>query len=255
MSHSRDNVAGPRHCRRPIPVNVARKRACLFSAAAAVFASYPAAAQTYHGVAFAGASAGLNDAGGYAGAVVALPQNQLGSGLALRASVNAGQYQYDANGLEVDANYRGAEAALVYQYSGRWGWANFSAGPRLSKLELSPKDPANSRRGTHADVGMQVDGALELKKWRLSWLGSVTLNDKAYLTQLAVGRIVEESRQTRLGAEAAIHGDDRYFKVSTGIFASTRLGRNLEGRVSTGVSDQKGRHLQPYIATATTVLF
>jgi hypothetical protein len=244
MSRSRENVAGARHCRRPGLVNVARKRAWLCSAAAAIFVSHPAAAQTYHGVAFAGASS-----------LVALPQGQLGSGLAVRASVNAGRYQYDANGLEFDATYRGAEAALVYQESGRWGWANFSAGPRVSKLKLSPKDTANSRVGSPLDFGAQVDGALELKKWRLNWLGSVTLDDKAYLTQLAIGRMVEESRQTRLGAEAAVQGDGRYTKVSTGIFSSTRLGKSFEGRISLGVSDQKGRDLQPYIAAGTSLLF
>lgn len=255
MSRSCEHLGATWDRSRLSGVSVLRKQSWLPLVAIAILTGNPAAAQTYQGVAFAGASAGRDDAGAYAGAVVALPQGQLGKGLALRASVNAGQYQYHANGAEVDATYRGAEAALVYQTSGAWGWANFSAGPRLSNLELSPKDTANSRLGTHVDVGAQVDGAIEIKKWRLNWLGSVTLGDTAYLTQLAIGRLVEESRQTRLGAEAALQGDERYTKLSAGAFASTRLGRSLDGRISVGVSDQNGRQLHPYLSAGTTLLF
>ena len=136
------------------------KRAWLFGVAAALFAPGQAAAETYRGVGFAGGALGGDDAGAYAGAVVALPGGELGRGIATRASLNTGRYEYVANGFEVEADYRGAEAALVYQVSGQWGWANFSAGPRLTKLELSPKDPANDRRGTRLDLGLQVDGNL-----------------------------------------------------------------------------------------------
>lgn len=231
------------------------KRAWLFGVAAAVLTPGQAAAETYRGVGFAGGALMGDDAGAYAGAVLALPGAELGRGVAMRASLNAGRYEYLARAFEVEANYRGAEAALVYQVSGRWGWANFSAGPRLTKLELSPTDPANDRRGTRLDLGLQLDGALELKQWRLSWLGSLTTRDRAYLTQLSAGRLLEVKRQTRIGAEASIQGDERYSRLSAGTFASTRVGADLEGRIAAGLSEQKGRELQPYVSAGMTLLF
>lgn len=231
------------------------KRGWLFGLAAAVLTPGQAAAETYRGVGFAGGALAGDDAGAYAGAVLALPGGELGRGVAMRASLNAGRYEYLAKAFEVEANYRGAEAALVYQVSGRWGWANFSAGPRLTKLELSPNDTANERRGTRLDLGFQLDGAFELKQWRLNWLGSLTARDRTYLTQVAAGRVVDPSRQIRVGAEASIQGDDRYTKLSAGTFASTRLGPDVEGRIAAGLSEQEGRELHPYLSAGMTLLF
>lgn len=213
------------------------------------------AAETYHGVGFAGGTLGADNVAAYAGAVVALPGGKLGRGIAVRASLNGGRYEYFAGGSKVEADYEGAEAALVYQASGPWGWANFSAGPRLTTLELSPNDPANDRRGTQLDLGLQVDGGLQLQEWRLNWLSSVAVSDRAYLAQLALGRLVEESQQTRLGAEAGLYGDERYTKVSAGSFASTQLSRNVEGRIAAGLSHQRDREFQPYFSAGMTILW
>ena len=231
------------------------KRALLFGLAAALFSEGRAAAEAYHGVGFAGGSFGSNEVAAYAGAIVSLPAGELGRGFAMRGSLNGGRYEYIANGLKIKADYRGAEAALIYQASGRWGWANFSAGPRLSKLELSPRDPANEREGTRLDLGLQFDGGLELKEWRLNWLSSVTVTDGTYLTQLALGRLMEAKGQTRVGAEAGIQGDEHYTKATGGSFVSTRLGRNVDGRIAGGLSKQKGRNLQPYISAGITLLY
>ena len=229
-------------------------RAWLFGWAAALLIPGPVGAETYHGVGFAGGTLGPNETAAYTGAVVALPGGELGRGVALRASLNGGRYEYVANGFKVEADYQGGEAALVYQVSGRWGWANFSAGPRLTTLRLSPHDPSNDRRGTQLDLGLQLDGGLELHKWRVNWLGSIAVADSAYLTQVSLGRLIEGSRETRLGAEATFQGDKRYARVSAGSFASTSLGRNVEGRVAAGLSHQKDRELQPYLSAGMTIL-
>ncbi len=229
-------------------------RPWLFGLAAALLIPGPVAAETYHGVGFAGGMLGPSESAAYAGAVIALPGGELGRGVAMRASLNGGRYQYVANDFEVEADYRGAEAALVYQLSGGWGWANFSAGPRLTTLKLSPPDPNNDRRGTRLDLGLQLDGGLELHEWRLNWLSSIAVSDRAYSTQLALGRMIKAGHRTRLGAEASLQGDKRYAKVSAGSFASTPLGRNVEGRVAAGLSHLKDRELQPYLSAGMTIL-
>lgn len=255
------HAAGPQGwCWPPAPVAdligvPVLKRALLFGLAAALLIPGRAAAETYHGVGFAGTNLGGDEVAAYAGAIVALPGGELGRGIAVRASLNGGRYKYVANELKIEADYRGAEAALVYQASGRWGWANFSAGPRLSKLELSPSDPANEREGTRLDLGLQFDGGLELKEWRLNWLSSVTVTDSTYLTQVALGRLMAAKGQTRVGAEAGIQGDEHYTKATAGSFVSTRLGRNVDGRIAGGLSNQKGRDLQPYVSAGITLLY
>jgi hypothetical protein len=226
----------------------------MFGSAAALLIPAPVVAEAYHGVGFAGVTLGSHESAGYAGAVVALPSGELGRGVAVRASLNGGRYEYVANGLKVEADYRGAEAALVYQMSGRWGWANFSAGPRLTKLQLSPRDPNNDRRGTELDLGLQVDGGWELREWRATWLSSIAVSDRAYLTQLALGRAIKASRQTRLGAEVGVQGDKHYTKISAGSFAASPLGHNVEGRVAAGLSHQRDREIQPYLSAAMTIL-
>lgn len=229
-------------------------RAWLVGCAVALLIPGRAAAETYHGVGFAGGTFGAHNAAAYTGALVALPGGKLGRGVAMRASLNGGRYDYVANAVRVEGDYRGAEAALVYQTSGRWGWANFSAGPRLTTLELSPHDPSNNRRGTRLDLGLQIDGGLELPKWRVNWLGSLATTDTAYLTQISLGRVIERSRQTRLGAEVSLQGDKRYARGSVGSYVATRIGRNVEGRIAAGLSHQKDRERQPYLSAGMTIL-
>lgn len=227
----------------------------LICGAAFLSASTPAFAQDHRGVAFGGGTI-ADGASAYAGAVVALPGGRLGKGFAVRGSANAGTYRYDINGTDVEAEYVGAEAAVVYQTSGEWGWANFSAGPRVSDLSLSPDDLGNERRGTTWDLGLQADGALRLDpRWRLDFYGSIGAIEGAFQTRLAIGRVVNEARQTRLGVEAALQGDPRYTTVSAGAFAATQLARNLEGQVSAGALAQEGRDVLPYGSVGLSVLF
>lgn len=229
-------------------------RVWLFGSAAALLIPGPVAAETYHVVGFAGGTLGTKESAAYTGAVVVLPGGELGRGVAVRASLNGGRYEYTADDFQVEANYRGAEAALVYQLSGQWGWANFSAGPRLTTLKLSPQDPNNDRQGTHLDLGLQLDGALELHEWRVNWLSSVAVSDRAYLTQVGLGRLIIARTRTRLGAETSLQGDTRYAKISAGSFVSTPIGRNVDGRVAAGLSHQKDRELKPYLSAGITIL-
>lgn len=220
--------------------------------AGALACAVPALAQD-SGVAYAGGSAG-DGVNGYAGAVVALPGARLGEGLALRAGVGGGEYRYEAGGQRIDATYVNAEVALVYQTSGNWGWANFSAGPRLTDTSLKPDDPGNRLRGTRIDAAVQTDGALGTA-WRLTWFGSLGINDRAYIAQARFGPLVDGDSDTRLGVEGGIQGDRSYTRRSIGGFASTRLTGQWQGLVSGGVTDQAGRNVKPYVALGVSRVF
>jgi hypothetical protein len=222
---------------------------------AALLLSTAASAEDFTGVAFAGGAAG-DGLSGYAGVVHALPGSALGKGLAVRGSVSGGSYEYDSGSVPIDGRFAAAEAALVYQLSGPWGWANFSAGPRISDVSLSPGDPSNDRQGTRVDLAMQSDGALLLdQSWRLGWLGSVGVRDGTYFSRVDLGRVIAPRSQTRLGFEAGFQGDPSYRSASVGLFAATRLASKLEGRVSGGAADREGRHPKPYATLGVSLLF
>lgn len=213
-----------------------------------------ASAQSSKGVAFAGGSVG-EGVSAYAGAVTSLPGASLGDGLAIRGSVNGGRYRYTGGPGRVRAEYLGAELALVYQSSGDWGWTNVSAGPRFTDISLSPADPENKRQGTRVDAALQADGGLGMKDWRLGWLGAIGVIDGAYQARLQLGRLVSAASQARLGIEAGVQGDPYFTTVSAGAFASTRLGRNLEGQLSAGFTEQAGRGAKPYVSLGVSQLF
>lgn len=223
--------------------------------AAGLLAATAASAEPYKGVAFAGGFAG-DGLSGYAGVVHALPGGQLGTGLAVRASASGGSYEYESNGVDIDGRFASAEAALVYQLSGSWGWANVSAGPRITDVSLSPDDPANDRKGTRLDLALQSDGAFQLgRSWRLDWIGSLGVRDGAYYSRADLGRTLGPGSQTRLGLEAGLQGDPSYRAASLGLFAATSLGSGLEGRISAGASDQEGRSTRPYATVGLSLLF
>jgi hypothetical protein len=213
-----------------------------------------ASAQSLKGVAFAGGSVG-EGVSAYAGAVTSLTGAALGKGLAVRASANGGRYRYAGGPGRVRAKYVGGEIALVYQSSGDWGWANVSAGPRITDISLSPADPQNKRQGTRIDAALQTDGGLGMEDWRLGWLGSIGVVDGAYQGRLQLGRLVSAASQTRLGVEAGVQGDPYFTTVSAGAFAGTRLSKNLEGQLSAGITEQAGRGPKPYVSLGFSQLF
>lgn len=229
------------------------KTATLFLAAVALVASGTARADDLRGVVFAGGS--ISDSqSGYGGAVVALPGARLGDGLALRASGVVGHYSYDAATGKIDGDYAGGELALVYQTSGRWGWANFSAGPRLTDTRLTPRDPGNHRDGTRLDVGLQSDGALDGKQWRASWFASLGPLDGAYALRGQLGRKAG-SAGTRLGLEAGVWGDPRFTQTSTGAFAAASVKGGFEVQLGAGAKFQHGHRTRPYIALGLSKVF
>jgi hypothetical protein len=219
--------------------------------AAAVVSSAAAAQDT--GVVYAGGGVG-EGRNVYAGAVVALPGATLGNGLALRAGGGAGNYKYESGGASIDGDYVSGEAALVYQTSGDWGWANFGAGPRVTDTRLSPLDPTNERVGTRWDLALQTDGALGYR-WRLGWFGSLGVFDKAYITEARFGPLVNEQRQTRVGLEAGVAGDETYTRGNMGLFASTQVASKTEIRLSGGLSEQRGRRARGYAAVSLSRTF
>jgi hypothetical protein len=227
----------------------------LAGALTALLLGSAASAEPYTGVAFAGAAAG-DGLSGYAGIVHALPGNALGKGLAVRGSISGGSFEYESNAVEIDGRFASGEAALVYQLSGTWGWANVSAGARLSDVKLSPNDPSNDRQGTRVDLALQSDGAVLLDSaWRMGWLGSLGVRDRTYFGRADIGRVIAPRSQTRLGLEAGVQGDPRYRSATLGLFAATRLARSFEGRISAGASDREGRRPKPYATLGVSLLF
>jgi hypothetical protein len=222
-----------------------------FLACLAALGACPVAAED-RGVVYAGLSAG-DGIGGFAGAVVALPGGRLGKGLAVRGGANAGEYSYVSGGGDVEARYVGAEVALVYQASGDWGWANFGAGPRVTDTRLSPNDPGNRLRGTRLDAAVGTDGAYG-DRWRLGWFASFGINNRAYVTQLRLGRRLGTSA-TRVGIEGGVQGDRSYTRGSAGGFLSAALGKGMEGVISVGLSEQAGRNARPYAGIAVSKVF
>ena len=220
------------------------KAILLFFALPVGLASAVAHAETPKGVWFVGGSVSESSSA-YAGGVVSLPGNSLGHGLAIRLGFSGGRYEYDAGATRITAEYGGAETALVYQFSGKWGWANASAGPKFSHTKLSPVDPGNKLRGSRWDLGLQSDGAFDGAKWRLGWFGSYGVANEAYQAKLQLSRKIAADN-LRLGIETGIQGDPSYKKGILGAFIGTAIGRNLDLQIGSGISEQRGRGPRVY---------
>ena len=205
------------------------------------------------GVWFVGGSVS-EGASAYAGGLVSVPGNKLGDGLAVRLTLSGGRYKYDAGSTPITAEYGAAEAALVYQFSGKWGWANVSAGPKFSHTSLSPVDLGNKLRGSRWDLGLQSDGALDGPNWRLSWYGSLGATNQAYQGQLQLGRKLAAGK-FRLGVEAGIQGDPSYKRGNFGGFVSKTIGRNLDVQVGSGITVQRGRGSRAYGSIGLSQVF
>jgi hypothetical protein len=229
------------------------KASSLVLAFISILASGPVLAEPLRGVAYTGGTIS-ESVSGYAGAVVSLPGAQLGDGAAIRGGIAGGRYEYDASGTEIVGKYASAEVALAYQFSGKWGWANVSAGPHFAHTTLSPLDPQNARRGSRWDLTVQSDGAFDSPRWRLGWFGSYGAFDQAYQARLQLGRRIGRG-DLRLGLEAGVQGDPRYTRVFGGAFASKPIGKNLDLLVAVGASEQAGRSTRGYGSVALSKLF
>ncbi|WP_221794633.1 cellulose biosynthesis protein BcsS [Aquisediminimonas sediminicola] len=219
----------------------------------AICGTNSAFAEPLRGVAYVGGTISESQSG-YAGGVMSLPGASLGHGLAIRAGTAAGRYKYEANGQQIIGKYVGADAALVYQFSGDWGWANVSAGPHFSDTSLSPNDPGNDLRGSNWDLGLQSDGALDGPKWRLGWYGSYGAFDDTYQAKLQLGHRIGRD-DLRMGIEAGLQGDPSYKKGFAGMFASKAIAHNVSLQISGGASEQAGRGPRAYGSIALSTLF
>lgn len=229
-------------------------RLTLLLAAALGFVCLAARAEPYKGVLFAGGSVS-EDVSAYAGAVIALPGASLGRGFAVKTAVNGGHYDYEGGPGVIDADYYGGVLALVRQWSGRWGWANLSAGAAFTQTDLSPDDPANERAGSRFDAALASDGALYLDEdWRFGWYAEGGARNESYLARVETTRAVKAGRW-RFGLEGVIQGDPTYRTESAGAVAGVRLGEGVELRLSAGASFQKDQDTEPYGSIGFSLLF
>ncbi len=169
------------------------------------------------------------------GATIAAPGGRLGQGWAFRFGVYGGDYSYDSGPFTVDADYLGAEAALVYQWSGDWGYGNVALGPRYANTDLSPSDPGNRREGSQWDVALTVDGSRKFGPWAVTGYASYGFDLEEYYARadltyqltpaLALGVEIgaegdnEDYSREVLGAVARIHEDGQPWavKLSAGV--------------------------------------
>ncbi|HXI87860.1 MAG TPA: cellulose biosynthesis protein BcsS [Parvularculaceae bacterium] len=203
-------------------------------------------AEAADGIIVAGGSVSGDDSA-YAGAVIALPGSSLGHGWAVKAAANGGRYKYSGGVGEVSATYYGGAIGAVYQLSGKWGWANISAGARFTQTHLSPFDPGNARAGFRTDFAPSSDGAFNLDPhWRLGWYGEGGVRDRYYLTRVELTRSVGAGRW-RLGAEGGVQGDPTYRKERGGAVAAVKLTPKLEAHLSGGAEFQRDGKTKPYV--------
>ncbi len=165
----------------------------------------PVAAQAREqGVVYAGGLVS-DDHSASVGATIAAPGGRLGQGWAFRVSVNGGDYSYDSGPLNIDADYRGADVAVVYQWSGDWGYGNLALGGRYADTDLSPADPGNRRGGSNWDVALTVDGQRRFGPWAVTGYASYGFDLEEYYVRADLTRKVSPS--VALGVEIGAEGD------------------------------------------------
>jgi len=189
----------------------------------------------------------------YGGSVVSMPGSSLGHGLAVRTSAGFGRYNYDASGTKISGKYVSAEAALVHQSSGKWGWVNFSVGPRFSHTTLSPVDPKNGLRGSRVDVAVQSDGALDSRRSRLNWLASYGFRDESYLGKLEFA--LKAGHGMAYGIQTGIVGDPSYHRFNAGGLIRISFGHQIDFEVGGGLATQPGRTTRPYLSVGLSQVF
>jgi hypothetical protein len=195
-----------------------------------------ASAQT-NGAVFAGAEAG-RDRFVYAGAV-ASPGPMQDGGWAVRGVLSAGAYDYESAGSGVDADYVQAEAVVLRQSSGAWGYLNVGAGARYTDTDLSPDDVGNDRRGGQWDVLATADGVRRIGAWEAGAYGSYGFRMREYFLRTRFTRAVGTGA-VRLGVEAIVQGDPTYDRQGGGLVAVVRGRSGLEWTASAGVRGGEG---------------
>lgn len=209
------------------------------------------AAVDLKGVWYAGGNAS-NSPSVNAGVVHSLPESSLGRGLAIRAGVGVGSYEYEVGGRKIDARYAALSTGLVYQTSGSWGWANFSAGPSLIRTQLSRLDRDNKSRGTRLDATTQIDGGLQGESYDVRWIGSVALRDQNYYGRLQPG--LRLNAKITAGVDLGVQGGKTYRQQSYGVFARKKVGK-IDVAVNFGYSQQSAVKGRPFAGLSLSRVF
>jgi hypothetical protein len=176
---------------------------------------------------------------GFLGAIIPLPDNDLGKGWAVKLWGDGLGYRYGTGLGRTAASAWGGEVAAVYQFSGDWGWANLSAGVQLRNTRLSPDDPTNDARGTRASLKVQADGAYNLDDaWRLRGLASYATTASAYYVDGDIDARLMPG--LRLGVELRNQGDRTFRQTAAGAIAFVQASDHLEIGASAGFSHDQG---------------
>jgi len=191
------------------------------------------------------AGGGLDDDKSVFGGVqYALPGSRLGSGWAVRGSAYTGSYSYVRDNHEIDADYTGGEAALLYQWSGAWGYADAGAIARYVDTDLSPYDRLNPRRGSQVSAAFSAEGMRIWGPWKLSGFAEYGVRIEDYLVRASLTHQITD--RLRLGLDTSTQGDETYNRQHVGVLAGYAFTPSSELQISTGLSRQNSRSDRAY---------
>jgi hypothetical protein len=187
-----------------------------------------------------GAEGSSNNASAYIGRVAPLPGSQLGNGWISRLSADWTRYEYDNDGVTVEARGPSAEVALAYQRSNDRYWWSLSGGLVYRHTSLSPDDPDAETRGNQAGLKLQAEGETTLfgPAWRVGGNLSYVLGVQSYSAR---GRIMREiSPGRRIGVEAMAQGDPDYRSRQAGVVMAVKVSKQAELGFKVGIRKTAG---------------
>lgn len=174
----------------------------------------------------------------FAGANIALPGSTIGSGMAVRALVDTGGYDYVSGLQTIKANFGGGELDFVYQLTNKNFWSDFGAGVNDTYTEFTPNDPTNPLRGDQVEPRLNVDGGALSGPWRADWFGYYGTRLQDYEAML--GGTHSVSSIWRVGLEGYGEGNPSYRLGEVGPYAGLGFGKNSEFQLSTGEAWESG---------------
>ena len=154
---------------------------------------------------------------------------------------------------KIDADYTSIEALAAYQFSGAWGFANFAAGPRFTRTDLSPSDPGSKREGSRWDAYVSADGARTMGPWRAGAFASYGFQLEDYYTRADLTRVIGAGG-LRLGVEVGAQGDPDFDRQIVGVVAAGGVADRWELRGSAGAAFENSDN-HGYISIGLTRVF
>ena len=175
----------------------------------------------------------------FVGATVPVGTARGSQGLALRGIVSGSQNRYDGAGGRVKSEQGRAEAALLYQRWGGWGYFDAGVGGRYTDTDLSPDDPGNPNRGSQWDPMVSVSGeSARANPWQVAGFASYGFSSEDYYVRGELTRAVGGG--LRLGVEAIFDGDPNYDRRRAGVVAAFG-GADWQLRLAVGGADSRAR--------------